>query len=867
MEQIVKLKLFICYSHLDEKHVNEFIKHLAPLKNNGLIEEWYDRKIIPGQAYQNTIDSNLETSDIVCLFISADFLNSPACMDEKNRVLELRKKSGVFIIPIILSECGWLDDKEISTLLAIPLDGKPISTFPDSASAWNNVYKELKRTIENEIEIKKLEIAEQFKIFLNSTELLGKAHSHKTDVLLEDIFVYPELIKYNDVGDYDDKLSSEKLVQCFGEGSKILIAGEDQSGKTTLCKKMFVDLRKKNFVPVYISDKTTQFQGLIKNRIKDAFQNQYQSDLFEKINKNKIVPIIDDFHFARRKEKHIRDLSDYCNQIVIVDDIFSLNFEDENLMKSFNQYKFKQFSPSLRNKLIEKWVYLNDSINNKNARENEIYKGIDNTTELVNTALGKIISSGIMPAYPFFILTIISSYETFEKPIDQEITSQGYCYQALIYIYLRKQGVKNDEVDTYLNFLTEFAFFLFKEKKQELSLDDFKTFMKAYLDKFNLPVKQEILIQHLVYAKIIQIDSCNNYSFIYKYLYYYFIAKYLAEHNKDCLEIINDIISNLHKNENAYIAIFISHHSKSIYFLDEIIKNALHLFDKYSPATLTKEELQFFDDKLDNIIKAVLPPENTTPAKNRAERLRQQDEIEHTNNHEDNGEKTNSEMEDNTNSLAKDLRRSIRTVEVMGIIIKNRAGSLQLNILEKVFEEALKVHLRILTSFFELIKDEKKQYNIVSYIQTRLKLIVKDKSKKPGQEQLEKMSKLIFWNMNFSVILGFLNKAIHSLGSDKLQIIIDKVCNGNNTPAYFLVKHGILMWYSKNLQIDNIADRIDDNDFSETAKRIMRFIIVNHCSLHPIGYKEKQRVENKLKIPSQRLIVESAKYKEQREGR
>ncbi len=56
-----------------------------------------------------------------------------------------------------------------------------------------------------------------------------------------------------------------------------------------------------------------------------------------------------------------------------------------------------------------------------------------------------------MPAYPFFILTVINAYETFLKPLNEEITSQGYCYQALIYIYLKKQKVKNDEIDTYLN--------------------------------------------------------------------------------------------------------------------------------------------------------------------------------------------------------------------------------------------------------------------------------------------------------------------------------------------------------------------------------------------------------------------------------
>ena len=122
-----------------------------------------------------------------------------------------------------------------------------------------------------------------------------------------------------------------------------------------------------------------------------------------------MVPILDDFHFAKNKEKHIQDLYSYRHQIIVVDDIFSLNFKDENLINSYSHFKIKEYIPSLRNHLIKKWAHLTDKKSGINHNENEIYKSIDMTTELVNTTLGKIIGSGIMPAYPFFILSVISS--------------------------------------------------------------------------------------------------------------------------------------------------------------------------------------------------------------------------------------------------------------------------------------------------------------------------------------------------------------------------------------------------------------------------------------------------------------------------
>ena len=165
--------------------------------------------------------------------------------------------------------------------------------------------------------------------------------------------------------------------------------------------------------------------------------------------------------------------------------------------------------------------------------------------------------------------------------------------KLLIYLYLRKQGVKNDEIDTYMNFLTELAIYFYKERKQELSPDEFVVFMKKYADKYNLPINRNKLMSNLQNANIFLLNDLSNYTFGYLYLYFFFVAKYLAEHLDEKKDIIISIMNNLHKNDNAYIAVFIAHHSKSIWILDEILKIARKLFCKHQPATLNRGELQF----------------------------------------------------------------------------------------------------------------------------------------------------------------------------------------------------------------------------------------------------------------------------------
>lgn len=106
---------------------------------------------------------------------------------------------------------------------------------------------------------------------------------------------------------------------------------------------------------------------------------------------------------------------------------------------------------------------------------------------------------------------------------------------------------------------------------------------------------------------------------------------------------------------------------------------------------------------------------------------------------------------------------------------------------------------------------------------------------------MKNAAKVIFWNINFFVVNGIITKIVHSLGSDKLTIIMDSVCDELNTPASFMVKHGILMWYKKNLQLNELAKWIKKNDFSLLAERSTQLMVVDHCYVHQIDFRDRQR--------------------------
>ena len=851
-------KLFISYSHKDENLVEDFITHIAPLESNGILSGWYDRKIETGEEFQNDIDNNLGNADIICLMISNNFLASSACLQEKDVALNIKETKGVRIIPLILSPCAWTTHKELSQLLAIPTDGKAVTSFSDKNVGWVDAVEWIKEVCESVNTIKSLKLKDDFNKFLNSADILSKSHKDKDTLNLEDIFVHPRLKCYNEEEE-SHKYNSENLNSEILSYEKVIIAGENQSGKTTFCKTLFHIYRRLNFVPVFLDDENN-YLGNPQKKLEKAFLEQYDFERFDKIDIKKVVPIVDNFHTAKYQEKYIEQYESFRHQVIVVDDIFGFNIKNQALISEYSKFKIREFTPLERNELIKKWIEVKEE-SQIQINPNHLYQSIDNKTEKIENSLGIIFGKGMMPSYPFFILSILAAQGA-QKPLDSEITSQGHCYQALIYLYLKKEGVTNEQIDIYTNFLTELSYCIFdKNNGANLNRNDFEGFKNSYESHFNLPIPLSELLTKLSNVNICKFDSFNQYGFCYSYIYFFFVAKYFSEHEAEQKEAIDRILSNLHKDNNAYITVFIAHHTKSNYLLDELLLNAEILFEKYEPATLKTDELAFFDKHKDKIVKAILPSYQHDPEAERKKLLTKKSEIEDKKN--DNQDGTRLDDDETSSELLRDLRLSIKTVEVMGLIIKNRSGSLSLNRLEYIFEQGLKVHLRILTSFIEIIKDEGTEQVIINILKERINQIIEENEdgRDLSKDKLEKLVKDIYWNVNFGVLHGFITKSIHSLGSVNLLKIADNISKREMTPAAFIVNHGIKMWYDKNVNLDKMADKISEKNFSKTAEHLLKIKLVEHCKMHKIEFKKLKEIERKLLLPATEMYVKREKNK------
>lgn len=144
----VRLKVFLSYAHRDEKLRDEVEKHLSVLRRSKLIATWHDHRISPGKNIDQEIAGALATSDLILLLVSPDFLNSDYCyLREMNCALKRHKNGQARVIPIILRPVDW-SRTPIGKLLALPRDGKPVTSWSKRDEALLDVATGVRRAVE-----------------------------------------------------------------------------------------------------------------------------------------------------------------------------------------------------------------------------------------------------------------------------------------------------------------------------------------------------------------------------------------------------------------------------------------------------------------------------------------------------------------------------------------------------------------------------------------------------------------------------------------------------------------------------------------------------------------------------------------------
>ena len=154
----------ISYSKDDLTLVNEFIKNLVPLHDDGLIEDpWYCSQLEAGGEWNKEIQDKFKQADIIFFMVSPNFLATKYIKEHEIKTAIARREQEIAdnvlpnrqlkIIPIILDFCRWDrkdDSYNLGKYTALPYIAKPVADFKNKNMAWYIIEECIRTAIEKD---------------------------------------------------------------------------------------------------------------------------------------------------------------------------------------------------------------------------------------------------------------------------------------------------------------------------------------------------------------------------------------------------------------------------------------------------------------------------------------------------------------------------------------------------------------------------------------------------------------------------------------------------------------------------------------------------------------------------------------------
>ncbi len=141
--------VFLSYDPKDDGLVQELKRHLHPWQREDFIHAIYDT-IDPGLNWQQARAAQLNTSSLILLLISPDFLASDYIHNvEIPHALQRYEAGEARVIPILLRPTDW-ENTPFGTLKSLPTNALPITAWSNQDEAFLHIIREI-RAIINEL--------------------------------------------------------------------------------------------------------------------------------------------------------------------------------------------------------------------------------------------------------------------------------------------------------------------------------------------------------------------------------------------------------------------------------------------------------------------------------------------------------------------------------------------------------------------------------------------------------------------------------------------------------------------------------------------------------------------------------------------
>jgi hypothetical protein len=356
--------------------------------------------------------------------------------------------------------------------------------------------------------------------------------------------------------------------------------------------------------------------------------------------------------------------------------------------------------------------------------------------------------------------------------------------------------------------------------------------------RYNIPFEGKYFVRRVADSSVFYRNSIGQYTFFAAYFYHYFVSKYLSDNlrKEETKKNIANIYNNLHIQANAYIGIFLVHHSKDISLIEEVLLNTMLLYDDQKEIELSKDEMRDIDEFANKLNAEIIEAYDRSEENRHSALVRKDSEGE---------EDESRESEEIKQELAV-LHRAMRTIEVVGHILKNHSGEIERVHLKDCYINALNAYRRICNYFVGAVKKSETDY--VEFVIDRIQRV---SGNGMPREEIIGMAHQIFTFFNLSAIFGTIKRSADALGSKGMMKIISEVSKELDNPFAYCVYLQCEMWYKKELPIEEAAKKY--KDFPAAGQYVIQRLLKEFTDLHHVDYKAKQQIASAFKMKIQAL--------------
>ena len=134
-----RISVFCSYAREDEDVRRNLETVLAPLRDERIIDDWYDSRIQPGARWNSEIEAALDRARLMIFIVTPHLLASKYVADVELRKAVEREQSGLCqVVPLMIAQTDWARSP-LARFQALPGGGRWVSDCASPALAYREI--------------------------------------------------------------------------------------------------------------------------------------------------------------------------------------------------------------------------------------------------------------------------------------------------------------------------------------------------------------------------------------------------------------------------------------------------------------------------------------------------------------------------------------------------------------------------------------------------------------------------------------------------------------------------------------------------------------------------------------------------------